>query len=189
MAIVETDAFSVAQMQSKLWLVERLERALEENHISDEAYRIWILAGWYGLTNLILRTRNRIPVMEVRSFDIDPSCEPIADAVNNLWVYRNWEFKAHTGDINTLEYNPRPDIVINSSCEHMKDFLWWNNIPEGTVVCLQGSDMDDPDHCLHFKDAKELIRLFPMQELWYDGIKRFEFNDNGFYRSMIIGIK
>jgi hypothetical protein len=189
MATVETDAFSVAQMQSKLWLVERLERVLEENHPTDDPYRIWILAGWYGLTNLILRTRNKLPIMEVRSFDIDPQCETIADSINNLWVYRGWEFKAVTGDINTLEYHPRPDIVINSSCEHMKEFTWWYNIPEGTIVCLQGSDMDDPDHWMPFKSTKELMESFPLQEVWYDGIKRFEFEDKGFYRSMIIGVK
>jgi hypothetical protein len=189
MDTVNTDAFSIAQMQSKLWLVERLEKVLEENHEFNDKYRVWILAGWYGLTNLLLRVRNKLPIMEIRSFDIDPTCEPIADTINNLWVYRGWEFKAVTGDINTLEYNPRPDVVINSSCEHMKENDWWNNIPTGTIVCLQGSDMEDPDHWNPIKDSNGLMNLYPMQELWYEGIKRFEFEDKSFYRSMVIGVK
>ncbi len=191
MAIVDTDAFSVAQMQSKLWLVQTLERTVNEYVTADsmQGHRIWILAGWYGLTNLLIRTRNQIPVSEVRSFDIDPACEPVADAINNLWVWKAWEFKAHTADINKLEFKPTPDIVINSSIEHMSSNDWWNNIPKGTIVCLQASDMEDVDHVNCFSTAHDLFRAYPVEELLYEGIKRFEFNDKEFYRVMIIGIK
>ena len=191
MATVETDAFSVAQMQSKLWLVQTLERTINEHVTADsmQGHRVWILAGWYGLTNLLLRTRNQIPVSEVRSFDIDPSCEEIADAINNLWVWKAWEFKAHTADINKLEFTPKPDIIINSSVEHMTANTWWNNIPKGTVVCLQASNMDDEDHVNKIANERELYEKYPVEELLYSGIKRFEFNDKSFYRSMIIGIR
>jgi hypothetical protein len=183
------DSFSVAQMQSKIWLVESLERVLQEHRPIEDGYRIWVLAGWHAVVNLILRLRNKIPVIEVRSFDIDPSCETAADTVNNLWVYRAWEFKAHTLDINALEYNIKPDVVINSSVEHMTSNTWWESIPKGTVVCLQASDMEDDDHVNKFTSAHDLYRAYPVEELLYEGIKRFEFEDKGFYRSMIIGIK
>jgi hypothetical protein len=185
------DSFSVAQMQSKLWLVQTLERTVNEHVTADsmQGHRIWILAGWHGLTNLLIRTRNQLPVSEVRSFDIDPNCEAIADIINNLWVWKAWEFKAQTADINQLEYAPRPDIVINSSVEHMTSNLWWDNIPKGTVVCLQASDMEDKDHVNKVANARELYEKYPVEELLYEGIKRFEFEDKGFYRSMIIGVK
>jgi len=189
MALVNTDAFSVAQMQSKLWLIERLERTLEEYEINEDGYRIWILAGWYGLTNLLIRVRNRIKVLEIRSFDIDPFCEHMADSINNLWVYRGWEFKAHTLDINQLEYKPAPDVVINSSVEHMKSNDWWTNIPNGTFVCLQASDMEDDDHINKFENSRDLLAAYPISELYYEGVKRFEFEDKTFNRSMIMGIK
>jgi hypothetical protein len=189
MVLVNTDAFSAAQMQSKLWLVERLEHALEEYEIKEDGHRIWILAGWYAMTNLIIRTRNRIRVKEIRSFDIDPFCEHMADAINNLWVWTAWEFKAHTADINQLEYTPNPDVVINSSVEHMTSNAWWDNIPKGTVVCLQASDMEDEDHVNQFSTARNLFKAYPVEELIYEGIKRFEFDDKAFYRVMIIGIK
>jgi hypothetical protein len=66
---------------------------------------------------------------------------------------------------------------------------WWDNIPKGTVVCLQASDMEDVDHVNKFTNDRELFKAYPLEELLYSGIKRFEFNDKGFYRSMIIGIK
>jgi hypothetical protein len=185
------DAFSSGQMQSKLWLVQSLEASLDEYYPADQAgFRIWILAGWYGITNMLIRTRAKIRVKEVRSFDIDPSCEEIADKINNLWVWRAWEFKAHTVDINTLQYKPTPDIVINSSVEHMSENTWWNNIPKGTLVALQGSDMDHDDHNNKIKSSKELLEKYPLEECFMEGIKRFQYNDNdAFYRSMIIGVK
>ncbi len=189
MALVNTDAFSVAQMQSKLWMVERLERTLDEYEIREEGYRIWILAGWYGLTNLLIRTRNKIRVKEVRSYDIDPSCEGIADSVNNLWVFKAWEFKAHTADINTLEYRPSPDIVINTSIEHMSSNQWWDNIPAGTFVCLQGSNLIDTDHVNPINSSRDLLEKYPLNDLFYEGIKLFQFNDTTFNRSMIMGVK
>lgn len=189
MAIVDTDAFTVAQMQSKLWLVERLERSLEEYELTEEGHRIWILAGWYGLTNLLIRTRNRIQTKEIRSFDIDPACEKIADEINSLWVYKGWEFKAHTQDINTLEYRPTPSVVINTSVEHMTSNEWWNRIPDGTFVCLQGSNMIDKDHVNPINSPRELLEKYPFSEPYYDGIKMFQFDNVNFYRSMTMGIK
>lgn len=189
MAIIDNDAFSAAQMQSKLWLVQRLEDCLLEERPIEDGYRIWLLAGWLGVTNLLLRSRNRIPVLEVRSFDLDPSCEEAADSVNRLWVWRSWEFKAHTADINLLEYRPKPDVVVNSSVEHMASNVWWDNIPNGTIVCLQASDMEDEDHINKFHNDRDLLTAYPVSELMYTGLKRFEFDDKSFYRSMIIGIK
>jgi hypothetical protein len=189
MALVDTEAFSAAQMQSKLWLVQRLESVLLEERPIEDGYRIWLLAGWHGLTNLVLRTRSKIPILEVRSFDIDPTCETIADTINNLWVWKAWEFKAHTVDINQLEYRPQPDVVINSSVEHMANNAWWTNIPKGTIVCLQASDMEDEDHVNRFSTAHDLFKAYPVEELIYEGVKRFEFDDKAFYRVMIIGIK
>ena len=138
---------------------------------------------------MIIRVRSKIRVKEIRSFDIDPNCEEIADRINNLWVWRAWEFKAHTVDINTLQYKPKPDIVINSSVEHMTSNDWWTNIPRGTLVALQASDMDHEDHFNKIKSSKELLEKYPLDECFMEGTKRFQYDDDGFYRSMIIGIK
>ena len=186
---MDFDAFSTAQMQSKIWLVDRLERTLEEHRPIEDGYRIWILAGWYALANLLIRLRNKISVLEVRSFDQDPTCEAIADSINNLWVYRAWEFKAQTLDINLLEYKPKPDVVINSSVEHMRSNEWFKNIPKGTIVCLQASDMPDEDHVNSISSSRNLIEKYPLEEVFYEGTKRFEFEDKAFNRVMIIGVK
>lgn len=184
------DSFSSSQMASKLWLVTVLERVLDEYFPSEkQGYRIWILAGWYAITNLVLRTRGRIPILEVRSFDSDPECEPIADKINNLWQWSAWEFKAHTADVNDIDYNVKVDIVVNSSVEHMDSDTWFRKIPQGTFVVLQASDLPHDDHKNVFNDPMRLLDRYPLSECLYEGKKYFQYEDHGFHRVMIMGWK
>lgn len=193
MALVDLDidAFASSQIQSKLWLVKTLEKTLQEHEPieHDRGYKIWILAGWYGLVNFLLQVRSNIRIDQVRSFDVDPSCAGIADRINSLWVWKNWQFKAEVYDINELNYNNPPDIVVNSSVEHMALDLWWGKIPTGTVVCLQASDMDHDDHVNKFHSTHDMLVSYPLSDLYYEGVKRFEYDDFSFHRFMIIGVK
>jgi hypothetical protein len=185
---LDIDSFSSSQIQSKIWLTSTLE-SVTSKHLSGKGnYKIWLLAGWYGITNFILRTRNNLSVLEVRSFDIDPCCESIANQVNNLWHWQNWKFKAETIDINDLDYTNPPDIVINSSVEHIDRDRWFEIIPKGTLVCLQASDLKHEDHITIYTSIENLVERFPM-EILYQGVKRFEYDDHGFCRYMIVGFK
>lgn len=188
---LDLDSFASGQMQSKIWLVEQLEKLLTTH--PDEGYRIWILGGWYGLTNAILRIRNNIPVHHVRSFDIDPDVEPIADKVNSLWEWKEWQFKASTIDVNELVYdsnNPDlPHIVINTSVEHMPDRKWFENIPSRTLVVLQANNMQHEDHCKIYNHEDELLEDFPMSRIVFADKIHFDYVSWNFDRYMIIGYK
>jgi hypothetical protein len=76
------DAFSSGQIGSKIWLCEKLEKL---NWSSDLTY---IYGGWYGITAFLLLSRGKFNVSKIRSLDIDPSCEPIADMINENWVWQ-----------------------------------------------------------------------------------------------------
>jgi hypothetical protein len=185
---IDVDCFSSGQIQSKIWLVSKLELAAKE-HLDDiQRHKIWILAGWYGITNFILRSRDNLKVSEVRSFDVDPSCEIIADKINNLWEWQAWQFKAHTRDINSLEYNNPPTIVINSSVEHVDSTEWFDRIPTGTFVCLQASDLAHDDHIVEIDSLEKLKEKYPLKIVW-EGMKRFEYDNLAFNRYMTIGFK
>lgn len=185
---LESDAFSSSQLESKLWLVKNLEQVLDINY-ERKPWDIWILAGWYGVTNFLIRTRGSIPISKVRSFDQDPECEPIADAVNNLWVWQGWQFKAHTADVNELDYTEPPHIVINTATEHLSSRRWWDAIPAGTIVALQGNNLDHDDHVHSFRDLDAFIDAFPLTERLYEGTKLFRYDHEEFYRFMVIGVK
>lgn len=188
--VVDLDAFSSSQTGSKIWLVDRLEGVLKDITPPVGGYKIWIYGGWYGLTNFILRVRGFIPVEFVRSIDRDPSCESIADRINKFWEWQGWQFKAQTGDVNGVAFlRDNPHIVINTSVEHMGKGVWWDSIPKGTIVALQGSDLPHKDHVEPISSVEQLKALFPMTEVLYEGKIEFNYPDSSMSRIMVIGIR
>lgn len=180
----DIDAFSHSQVYSKIWLCEELERVC---WIPNPT--IFVLGGWQGILSFILLSRRNIDIKHIRSFDIDPTCELIADSINNAWVYDDWKFKAFTKDANQIDYSDRPDIVINTSTEHFDKLSWFNNIPERTLVCLQGNDLNHDDHKSEYKDFKDFKSKFSFSSILFEGEKKFKYPEINFSRYMIIGIK
>lgn len=181
---INQDAFSSGQIGSKLWLCQELERLFD--HIDS----VWIYGGWYGLTSFLLKTRGVLKVNQIKSFDIDESCEIVADMINENWVWQNWQFKAETVDCNQLQpKESNPDLIINTSTEHFQSTDWWDKIPKGTCVALQGNNMPHEDHFVHSKSLEEFAALYPLSTTLFQGQKEFVYPDWSFIRYMIIGIK
>jgi hypothetical protein len=186
--LVNLDAFSSSQVGSKIWLCDRLEQTLASIEPPVAGYKIWIYGGWYGITNLFLRVRERVPIEFVRSIDRDPSCEYIADKINKFWEWQGWQFKAQTGDVNTVSFTrDNPHIVINTSVEHMGPGPWYDMIPAGTIVVLQASDLPHDDHTAVVRDLEEFKTLFPMTETLYEGKMTFNYPTGDMSRFMLIG--
>jgi hypothetical protein len=189
---MDFDAFASGQVNSKIWLCEELEAIVGQRQLDGPV--VWILGGWYGLTGFLLLSRDRMPIRQVRSFDIDPACRPNADLVNENWVWQEWRFKAFTADCCQLtftdgEYGPGPDIIINTSVEHMENHEWWTRIPPGKLVLLQTCNMIHPDHHCLSESAEALMRQFPAAQSLYKGEKEFKYPEWRFKRFMTIGIK
>lgn len=190
------DAWSHGQITSKLWLCDHLEyltMGLYRGPTRALTHNIWIYGGWYGMTAFLLLTRGKMGINSIRSFDIEPQCEKIADIVNNNWVVDEWKFKAFTEDVNDnlLERYPTPNVIINTSCEHMMKNKWFEQIPSGMIVALQSTDQehdDDEEHDLTHSLA-EMVERYPLSATWFKGEKEFEYPDKKFKRYMLIGIK
>ena len=71
------EAFWGGQLKSKEWLINNLKP-----HITNSA-DITIYGGWIGVLASLL-FQSDIPISKIRSIDIDPECEPIANTVNKL---------------------------------------------------------------------------------------------------------
>ena len=179
---IDKDAFSSGQISSKLWLCEELEK------LYTNIDNIAIYGGWYGITAFLLRSRNNIEIKKIRSYDIDPKCEAIADLINENWKWQDWQFKAMTADCNLLR-TENVDLIINTSCEHFENLEWFNNIPIGTHVALQGADMDHSDHVYKFDNLEQFATTFQLTSIDYIGSKTFNYPDWNFTRFMLIGIK
>ncbi len=180
--IVHKDAFSSGQVGSKIWRCEELERLGWSSNLT------YIYGGWYGITAFLLLSRNRFQVNKIRSLDIDPGCEAVADMINENWVWQDWKFKAFTQDCNNFE-GQYGDLVINTSTEHFDSMDWFNCLPKGTRVILQGNNMPHDDHVIHSTTLDEFVNLYPLAEVVYSGTKEFVYPEWRFTRYMVIGVK
>jgi len=146
-------AFNHKQIASKTWLKDALFDTLGGTYQS-----IWVLGGWYGVLGALLLDDQRFQIGRVVSFDIDPSCAPVALALNRRSV-EHGRFEARTAAMETLDYGgpDAPDLVICTACEHIADLgAALSLMPLGTQLLLQSNDYrGEPDHvsCVDDLDA------------------------------------
>jgi hypothetical protein len=203
----DKDCFSRGQLQSKLWLIYELKK------LDINLGTVFLCAGWYATLGTML-FESGIKLNKIRSFDIDPACCKIAEIFNKPWVEDDWKFKASTVDImdfnwtnvpapsdgtignfyyNTdtnnkkIQMKDRPDTIINTSCEHIEDFTeWYNKIPSGKIVVLQGNNyFEIEEHVNCSKDLEEFSLKSPMTTVLYQG----ELELPKYTRFMKIGLK
>lgn len=181
---VHKDSFSSGQIDSKLWLCKELE------NLFDKIDNIWIYGGWYGTLALLMRARNNIKINKIYSYDMDPACESVADMINENWVSKKWSFKAFTQDCNKLKpITGNPDLIINTSSEHFESMDWWDNIPDGMMVVVQGNNMPHDDHHIHTKNLEQFVETYPLSDIFYQGKLDFVYPTWSFTRFMVIGVK
>jgi hypothetical protein len=178
---LNNDAFSSGQIGSKIWLCEELEKTdWDVNHV-------YLYGGWYAMTAFLLLSRGKFKMQKIRSIDIDPACEAVADMINENWVWQDWKFKALTGDCNTFQTEFR-GLIINTSTEHFESMEWFNNLSKGTKVVLQGNNMRHDEDTVIIDSLEEFKSRYPLSEYIYAGEKQFAYPDWSFNRYMTIGI-
>jgi len=176
------DAFSNGQVDSKLWLCRELEKLGWSSKLTH------VYGGWYGVTAFLLLSREKFKADRIHSFDADPACEAMADMINENWVIKDWQFKAHTRDCNRDMPNT-PDLIINTSTEHFDSMKWFDNIPPGTRVILQGNNMPHEDHHVYSKTLQDFVNKYTLANIVFEGRLTFNYPEWSFDRFMVIGIK
>jgi len=177
----DADTFSHGQITSKLWLCQELEQLAWTSDVTH------VYGGWYGLLSFLLLSRERFQVNRIESFDIDNKCETMANVINENWL-RQGKFKAYTEDCN-LPMLGTPDLIINTSTEHFDSLSWFDKIPNGTRVILQGNNMPHEDHVVYSKDLTDFIDQFKLSQTYYEGTRKFNYPNLSFTRYMVIGVK
>ncbi len=190
--------FSRGQMKSKCWMVEQLSEIYQDQYLGTVAH----YGGWYATVAQNIFEQFR--VKNYYNLEVDPGCIDISDDFNYEQTV-GWKFKSTVQDVNDIVWkdnnsfdikiknldnnmvtaNVKPDLIINTSCEHMNED-WYNAIPTGTVVCLQTNDyFDNPQHVNCCRDLADAIAKYPMTEIYYSG----EIDTQMYKRFMIIGEK
>jgi hypothetical protein len=158
------DAFWSGQLKSKEWLIENLRKNV------NKFVSIDIHGGWVGvLASMLFQTD--MPIKNIRSVDIDPTCESIATMMNKGEEITG-KFRAVTADM--CEIRSDADVVINTSCEHITQDqydLWLSGMPHNSLFVLQGNNYNIPEHVrisdnlAQFIDQSQLITILFSGEL------------------------
>ena len=176
------DSLNSSQLQSKLWLIEEL------NRIEIKATNVCLIAGWYAqyVVPLLLDTFPSIQLIE--NFEIDKDIREMTYRFNKRFkdedkyrvVIKNIMFKE-------LGREHDFDLVINCACEHM--FPMWKfreiNEEQDPMYVLQSSDDDThEDHINCVQSVDELIEQARIVDVIYSGSIKLH---NGTTRFMVIG--
>lgn len=188
---VDIDSFSDGQIQSKIWLCEELETVVETHpKVFSDPLKISVLAGWSGILPFLLFARGRLNIHRIDLFDVSFIATSTSKIINDSWKYQK-RFFSHTMDINKINFNiVDSNIWINTSVEHFDDDSWWKTIPSGSVVILQGNNMNHEEHVRKFHSPEDLKDMFaPWSEVYYLGGLDFDYEALAFTRYMIIAKK
>lgn len=178
------DAFSQNQLKSKAWLIDQLNKCLE--HLRP--HNIVIHGGWIGTLSSLLFQQFDAEIEHITSIDIDPSVEDIAYRVNSKKANSN-NFTHITMNMLDYVYESVPDIVINTSCEHItaQDLrIWFDNIPEASIIVCQSNNYTQLDEHINCpKNLTDFQTQLPLTKILFQGV----YPCKQYSRFMIIGKK
>lgn len=139
------ESFWKGQLESKQWLIANLQKFIPTDKTKID---VVIHGGWNGVLASLLYNSG-MPINLVTSVDMDENCEEVANMINKRYEIKDL-FRAVTADMCFYEYNTIPDIVINTSTEHLtsdKYKQWLEKIPNGCMVVLQNNNYYEiPEH-------------------------------------------
>ena len=153
------DAFWSGQLKSKEWLIQNLRPHIKKFVTVD------IHGGWVGvLASMIFQSD--IPVTNIRSIDIDSSCESIAVNMNKLEEMVG-KFRAVAADM--CEIRSDADVIINTSCEHITQDqydLWLSGMPYNSLLVLQSNNYKIPEHVRTAASLEEFKTQCGINVIW-----------------------
>ena len=113
-----------------------------------------IFGSWYGVLADMIKVRN------VMCVDLESKYLNWCAEEHDTWQGSLVDFKYHGA------YD-HPGLVINTITEHISQDeydAWYDNIPLGTTVILQGNnDFNEPDHIRPAKDLTEFLKMNKMR--------------------------
>ena len=172
---------------SKLWLAQELKQILQKQHV-DSVPVAYVLGSWYSNLSTILR-KTGTPIKHI--VDVEK---------NKSWLSTGQQIQKHMGidgveympaDANKIDYRQlqQPGVVINASTNDVPDHGWFDNIPLGTLVVLQGRDHVGRGAEHTFNSPNDLLAMFPLETVLYQGTMDLEDPETKYTRSMVIGVK
>jgi hypothetical protein len=110
--------------------------------------------------------QSNIIATHIRSVDIDPACEEIANTINKI-EHMAGRFRAVTADMCAIRSDA--DVVINTSCEHITQDqydLWLSGMPHGCLIVVQSNNYNIPEHIRTASSLEEFKEQSNLTVMW-----------------------
>ena len=185
------DAFSKGQLASKSWLLGELYKTVPLPSNTTVA----LLGCWIG--SIVEPMLNALTIERIYGIDIDSESIEMAEKFNQKHVANGWKFKGVVADIDLLDVNHMefetggelikvsPDIVINTSCEHM-GYNWFESAGSDQLIVMQTNDSEEFDgHINVCYTAEEMQEKYPLSKTHFVG----SLKTPSYTRHMQIGYK
>ena len=169
---------------SKLWLAQELKSILEQYNIESVPVA-YILGSWYSNLSTILR-RTGVPIDLI--IDVERRGEWLRMAQQLQQDMRIQGVEYMKADANEIDYRQleQPGLVINTSTNDIQDHGWFEHIPDGTLVIMQGRDGVEQNA---YRSPEDLLEQYPLEHVLYSGTWDLEDPETAYQRSMVIGVK
>ena len=165
---------------SKVWLLSELER------IQQDFSAIYMLGSWYGNLALYMKLEDRLHADKIVLVEKNKEFLSTSKQLLDMIDANNVEYML--ADSNKLDYRQLGDsgVVVNTSLTDMQGRAWFLNIPDGTLVVMQGRD-HDPNR--NFESTQDIVDRFPLSEVMYHGRMQLHDPETEYTRYMVIGRK
>ena len=163
------------------WIIQQLQFAYGQKYLGV----VYLLQGGMGLLgSMLLDTGLRFE--NIRSFDLNGTCQFLADEFHKEELINDWRFKACQADLFDIDYAQHvfqvrmqdgklstpydeiPGTIINTQVSHMVNFQdWYNMIPDTKRIVVVGETGDVPRP---FPSSQNFNLKFPMNFEQYTGV-------------------
>jgi hypothetical protein len=148
------ESFWKGQLRSKEWLIQNLHPYTPTDRTK---LNIVIHGGWNGVLASML-FNSGLDIARIENIDIDSeTAGPASDICKRQEM--EGRFLQVIQDMEHYIYSKTPDIVINTSTEHIdqdKYNRWLKNIPNESLIVLQSNNYYDlPEHIRCFNTVED----------------------------------
>mgnify|MGYP001324908671 CR=1 FL=1 len=172
-------AFSKGQLASKSWLLEKLHKINWRHQPNSDI--VVILGSWIGA--MVEPLHKTFDIERIYGIDTDAIAIEKSEKLNQKFVQDKWKYKGVVHNVDLLEcdnmqfetsgelINCKPNWIINTSCEHIKDFdQWYSKIPAGKLVILQSNNYYSiEEHVNCVDDNLHFEQMAPLSEVYFAG--------------------
>ena len=172
---------------SKLWVAQELTKILSKLGV-DQVPTAYVIGSWYGNMSILLR-RGNVPIDLIIDVEQKKEWLDLGRRIQQAMGLENIE--SMNKDANTLDYRQLgdPGLVINTSLNDVRDERWFEHIPAGCLVVLQGRDAVAPGTEHIYRDPDDILEQYPLNTVYYKGTMDLTDPETDYQRSMVIGTK